>query len=90
MESNTSGNANTAIGAFALDSSQTGSGNIAIGFSAGSAITTGGNNIDIANNGMNESSTIRIGTSANQTNTYIAGINGVTVAGGIGVIVDSN
>ena len=25
-----------------------------------------------------------------QTNTYIAGINGVTVAGGVGVIVDNN
>jgi hypothetical protein len=33
--------------------------------------------------------TIRIGGS-NQTNTYISGINGVTVVGGIGVIVDSS
>ncbi|PYV77888.1 MAG: hypothetical protein DMG96_09770 [Acidobacteria bacterium] len=32
--------------------------------------------------------TIRIGSSL-QTNTYIAGISGVTVAGGIGVIIDS-
>ena len=52
-------------------------------------MTSGSNNIDIANNGANESSTIRIGSS-NQTNTYIAGISGVTVAGGMGVIVDSN
>ena len=86
---NTSGLINTAIGAFALDNCQTGAGNIAVGFNAGSAITSGGNNVDIANTGMNESSTIRIGSS-NQTNTYIAGISGVTVAGGIGVIVDSN
>jgi len=86
---NTSGITNTAVGAFALDNSQTGAGNIAIGFAAGSGVTSGSNNIDIANNGANESSTIRIGSS-NQTNTYIAGINGVTVAGGIGVIIDSN
>jgi trimeric autotransporter adhesin len=86
---NTSGITNTAVGAFALQNSQTGVGNIAIGFSAGTGVTSGSNNIDIANTGANESSTIRIG-SANQTNTYIAGISGVTVAGGIGVIVDSS
>ena len=68
---------------------QTGFGNIAIGANADSAVMSGSNNIDIANTGANESGTIRIGGS-NQTNTYIAGINGVTVAGGIGVIVDSN
>jgi hypothetical protein len=86
---NTSGITNVAVGAFALDNSQTGAGNIAIGFAAGSGVTSGSNNIDIANNGANESSTIRIGSS-NQTNTYIAGISGVAVAGGIGVIVDSS
>src|SRR5262249_49836489 len=37
-----------------------------------------------------ENNTIRIGTEGAQTNTYIAGISGVTVAGGVGVIVDSN
>ena len=31
---------------------------------------------------------MRIGT-AQQTNTFIAGISGVTVAGGVGVIIDS-
>ena len=31
-----------------------------------------------------------MGTNGNQTNTYIAGINGVTVAGGIGVVIDGN
>jgi hypothetical protein len=86
---NTSGITNTAVGAFALENSQTGAGNIAIGFNAGTGVTSGGNNIDIANTGANESSTIRIGSS-NQTNTYIAGINGVTVAGGLGVIIDSS
>jgi hypothetical protein len=86
---NTSGITNTAVGAFALENSLTGSSNIAIGFNAGTGVTNGSNNIDIANAAANESSTIRIGSS-NQTNTYIAGINGVTVAGGLGVIVDSS
>src|SRR5207244_2025051 len=46
---------------------------------------------DIGNVGVTgESDTIRIGTSGSQTNAYIAGISGVTVAGGIGVIVDSS
>ena len=58
---------------------------------AGSGLTTGSNNIDIGNVGVRrEASTVRIGTTGTQTNTYIAGISGVTVAGGIGVIVDSN
>src|SRR5262249_38252980 len=87
--SNTSGLTNTAIGAFALQNSLTGSSNIAIGFNAGTGVTSGSNNIDIGNNGANESSTIRIGGSS-QANTYIAGIYGVTVAGGMGVIIDSN
>ena len=37
-----------------------------------------------------ESNTIRIGKVGTQTNTFIAGISGVTVAGGVGVIIDSN
>jgi hypothetical protein len=83
---NTSGITNTAVGAFALVNSQTGAGNIAIGFNAGSGVTSGSNNIDIANNGANESSTIRIGSS-NQTATFVAGIRGVGVAAGQPVAV---
>ena len=37
-----------------------------------------------------ESKTIRIGKKGTQTKTFIAGINGTTVAGGIGVLIDSN
>jgi hypothetical protein len=85
--SNTAGSNNTAIGGAALVFT-TGSNNIAIGLNAGVGVFSGSSNIDIGNNGANESSTIRIGNG--QTNTYIAGISGVTVAGGIGVIVDSN
>ena len=37
-----------------------------------------------------ESSNIRIGTKGSQTNTFIVGISGVAVAGGVGVVVDTN
>src|SRR5437870_515114 len=37
-----------------------------------------------------ESNTIRIGNAANQSATFIAGISGATVAGGVAVIVDSS
>jgi uncharacterized coiled-coil protein SlyX len=86
------GSENTAIGDGALNKNTTGQNNIAIGKVAGYKITTGSNNIDIANQGAtaNESNTIRIGNKTIQRNTYIAGISGVTVAGGVGVIVDTN
>ena len=49
----------------------------------GSILTTGSNNIDIGNAGSaGEANTIRIGTAGTQTNTFIAGISGVTVANG--------
>jgi hypothetical protein len=86
---NQSGNDNTALGTNALFNN-TGSSNIAIGESAGSALTTGKNNIDIGNAGIaGESGRIRVGNKAHK-NTFIAGINGVTVAGGVGVIIDTD
>lgn len=89
--SNTTGFGNSALGDEALLNNTTGFDNIGIGVAAGSALSTGGYNIDIGNSGVpGEGNTIRMGTSGNQTNTYIAGINGVTIAGGIGVIIDSN
>jgi uncharacterized coiled-coil protein SlyX len=91
LQSNTTGAANTAYGVQALQGNTTGSANIALGFGAGQNITTGSLNIDIANVGVStEASTIRIGTAGNQTATFIAGISGVTVAGGVTVIVDAN
>ena len=88
--SNTTGLKNTATGAFALSNNTTGSSNIALGISAGTSLTTGSSNIDIGNSGVaGEATTIRIGTVGTQTNAYMAGISGVTVAGGVGVIVDS-
>ena len=89
--SNTIGNNNTGIGYQALLNNTTGSFNIAVGNGAGGNLTTGVNNIDIGNNGVaGESKTIRIGNPAKQMNTFIAGISGVTVAGGVGVIIDNN
>src|SRR6266853_699578 len=87
----TSGSNNTAIGASAGDSIQAGNDNIFIGFTAGEMVQGGSHNIEIAHHGTpGDIATIRIGTKKNQKNTYIAGITGVTVAGGVGVIVDAS
>jgi Chaperone of endosialidase len=83
------GSFNTATGAGALGGT-TGSSNIGIGIGAGINLTTGNNNICIANPGVaGESSAIRIGTGANQTATFVAGINGVGVTG-VPVLVSSS
>ncbi len=90
LGANKSGNQNTATGVLALNKS-TGSGNVGLGASAGANLTTGNNNIDIGNVGVaGESGRIRIGTKGTHTNTFIAAISGVTVAGGVGVIIDTN
>src|SRR5438552_15306511 len=69
----------------------TGSFNIALGDNAGFSLTAGDHNIDIGNKGVTgEAMTIRIGRVGTQTATFIAGISGVTVAGGVGVIIDTN
>ncbi len=68
-----------------------GGANIALGGSAGSALTSGNDNIAIGNVGVaGESGKIRIGTSGKRTGTFVAGISGVAVAGGVGVMVNSN
>src|SRR5207302_684991 len=88
---NTTGNSNAAYGNNALFNNTTGSNNIALGDSAGSNLTAGSNNIDIGNKGKaGESQYIRIGTKGTHTHTLIAGISGATVAGGVGVIIDTN
>jgi polyhydroxyalkanoate synthesis regulator phasin len=62
-----------------------------LGQAAGVNLTTGNANIDIGNAGVAaEAKTIRIGTTGTQTNAYVAGISGVTVAGGVAVIVDTS
>jgi hypothetical protein len=89
---NTTGNSNTAIGLSALLFSATGSNNIALGASAGTNLTTGSNNIYIGNAGSSsgEAAKIRIGTTGIQKATFIAGISGVTVPSGVGVIVGTD
>ena len=85
---NRTGNGNIADGAGALFNN-TGSFNTAVGFTAGANLTTGSDNVCIQALGVaGESNTMRIGT-VRQTNTFITGISGVTVAGGVGVIIDS-
>jgi hypothetical protein len=91
--SNTTGVDNTAEGVDALFANTTGRDNVALGFKAGGNLTTGNNNIDIGANVLGvagEANTIRIGTEPTQTATFIAGISGATVAGGVGVIIDTN
>jgi hypothetical protein len=91
LASNTTGDKNTATGYLALSRNTTGKNNIALGFVAGVNLTTGNGNIDIGNLGVaDESGTIRIGTTGTQSNAYIAGISGVTVPGGVGVIIDTD
>jgi len=86
---NTTGHNNTANGDSALFNNTTGNNNIALGFKAGQNLTMG-NNIDIGNRGLaGEANKIRIGAVGTQTATFIAGIHGATVAGGVGVIIDS-
>ena len=84
-------NSNTAVGNLSLSRCK-GQRNIALGDSAGIRVIHGDNNIDIGNAGgvAAESNTIRIGTPGTQQATYVAGISGVTVAGGIGVVIDTN
>jgi hypothetical protein len=106
LQTNTTGSNNTAIGFETLRLNRQGvnntalgnnslyncrgSSNTAIGISAGMNITRGNNDICIGNVGVaTESNTIRIGNETH-TNAFVAGISGVTVPGGIGVIIDSS
>jgi len=88
--SQSSGNANTAIGYQAMSGNNTGNANIALGVSAGSQLTTGNHNICIGNTGVaGDTGTIRIG----DQNTYsavIAGIYGNNIASAIPVYIGSS
>jgi len=88
---NTSGDENTALGSRALLGNTTGTNNIALGADAGINLTTGNYNIEIGHSGVAaESNTIRIGTQGTQTVTFIAGIWGTAITGGIPVGVSSS
>ena len=88
LSNNTTGHDNMAEGFEALGNNISGSSNIALGSNAGINLTTGSNNIDIGAPGAaGEANTIRIGKSGTQKKAFVAGIRGVTVASGVGVIV---
>ena len=88
---NTVGHENTGSGNQTLFNNTSGNFNIALGNLAGYNLTTGSNNIDIGNQAVaGEANTIRVGTTGAQTNAFIAGISGVTVAKGLAVVVDTN
>ena len=87
---NMSGAYNVAVGVNALTYSRRGNYNIALGTYAGFNLKSGDYNIYIGNNAVaSESGSIRIGDRRYDTNTYIAGISGVTVAAGAQVVVDT-
>jgi len=89
---NRTGTQNVGIGDGTLFDNTNGDHNAALGDEAGSLLT-GDYNIAIGADVWGvagESNTIRIGKTPNQVRTFIAGISGVTVAGGVGVIVDTN
>ncbi|PYL47625.1 MAG: hypothetical protein DMF40_07725 [Verrucomicrobia bacterium] len=93
LASNTIGRNNTAEGSGALGNATAGSNNIAMGFNAGLNLKTGSNNIILGANvpgTASDANTIRIGKQGTQTKTFIAGIRGATVAGGVGVTVGTN
>jgi hypothetical protein len=87
---NASGGANVAIGSDALWNLETGSGNIALGDSAGYNLENGSNNIIIGTRGVAaDDGLIRIGTASTHHKAFIAGISGVTVASGVGVLINT-
>ena len=104
LKYNTTGSNNLADGYQAARSSTTGDNNIAEGYQAGYFLSTGSNNIDIGNKGLaadgavGNNGVIRIGTSGQQTTTFIAGIENakvlgsavyITAAGQLGVLPSS-
>jgi hypothetical protein len=82
-----SGQANSVLGNSALTNLRSGSGNIGVGANSGYALIEGNNNIYIGSyvdGTANESSTIRIGRSADHSRVFIAGAYGVNVSASIG------
>ena len=82
LGSNTTGANNTSSGYQALNKNTTGVNNTALGFQAGINQSTGSNNVYVADKGTaGESGSIRIGTTGTQTAAFVAGVNGVSIAG---------
>lgn len=90
LNSSTTGNQNTAVGFGALGQVTSGLGNVALGVSAGGGLTTGSRNIFLGSPpaSADESDVIRIGDA--HVATYIKGIYGATVSGGLSVGVNAS
>lgn len=89
LSANSSGDRNTAMGVAALYKIE-GNRNIGVGNRAGYNTTAGSDNIFIGNPGeAGDTALIKIGIQGTQTATYIAGIQGATVAGSL-VYVSAN
>jgi len=87
LTENRFGSNNTAVGFNAIYNAAGGDNNIAIGFSAG-INCKGSNNIEIGNDGdRRDQGVIRIGNKETHGSTYIAGISGVPVPNGAGVVI---
>ena len=87
---NITGSQNTVVGWDALGRNQHGNNNIALGYEAGKGCH-GSNNIMIGNRGLlDDEGAIRIGTRRTHHTATIAGISGVTIADGVGVVIDTN
>jgi trimeric autotransporter adhesin len=87
---NTTGSYNAAMGVYALYSNTVGNNNVAMGQLAGYYVA-GSNNIDIGNKGIAaDNGVIRFGTPGIQKATYVAGVSGVNVTGGVAVVVNAS
>lgn len=87
LNENQTGIRNSAFGSNALYNNSNGSNNIGIGYQGG-YYPTGSNNIDIGAAGAaTDNAVIRIGTQGTQKKTYLAGVRGVNVTGGVAVMV---
>jgi hypothetical protein len=85
LANNSTGSYNAALEDSALGYLRDGSYDLAVGKNAGFKLISGDWDIYVGNIGVAvESGTIRIGDRKRNTNTYIAGISGVTVAAGRG------
>jgi hypothetical protein len=93
LRANMTGKNNIALGTSALQQNTDGSSNIAIGTDAATNLVGGSYNIHVGHWGAEmDDRTIRIGTSGDQTRTFIAGIRGVTTgrANAVAVLIDTD
>jgi hypothetical protein len=97
LSANTTGNNNTASGQGTLSRNTTGTYNTALGFQSGFNAGTGNYNLFLGANVVgtaSDTNAIRIGLPYDGTNgqnqTFIAGIYGTPITGGLPVVIDAN